>query len=243
MQLLKTTAKLAFLTLGAQLYRNKKSKLLYYHDVYGDVKYTSMGISLELFERHLEVIRKAGYSIVPRIENPDSEVALLFDDGFHGIYDVKRSFYDEGLCPTVFLAVSLIGQSGYLNVDEILELQQHGFIFESHGWSHSDMTRFDDLELKRELVESRQYLSELLGKNVRELCLPIGYYSNHLIEKAFEAGYDTIYSSVPGYYDDKVEGMRPRNLVQYASPHEVRLILQGGNTILRNHYKKLHKRK
>jgi len=238
---LKKTVKSVILTLGTQIYRNKKSKLLYYHDVYGKVCYTPMGTSLELFEQHLEVIRKAGYTLVPRIKNPDSEVALLFDDGFRGIYDVRQFFYERNLQPTVFLAVKLIGQPGYLNREEIVELQDHGFIFESHGWSHSDMTQFDDLELKRELVESRQYLSDLLGKEVRELCLPIGYYSTHLIEKAFEAGYDTIYSSVPGNYDDKVEGMRPRNLVQYASPHEVRLILRGGNTILRKHYINLHK--
>ena len=233
--------KLSILGLGALLYRNKKSKLLYYHDIHGDRQYTPMGTPLDVFKSHIEAIRKEGYQIVPRIKSNEGEVAILFDDGFRGIYDVRQVFYDEGICPTVFLAVELIGKEGYLTKEEILELQEHGFIFECHSWSHQDLTTFSDEELLRELKDSKDYLSELLGKVVTEICLPIGYFSDHLLEQIKKYDYKEVYSSVPGDYNDLVNGMmRPRHLLQYASPCEVRYILRGGNNLLKSHYEKLH---
>jgi len=230
------------LCIGALIHHDHKSKLLYYHDVHGDTHYTPMGTDWEMFAKHLDIIRQEGFRIVPHIKEAEGEVALLFDDGFRGIYDCRELFYEQQIRPMVFLAVSLIGQPGYLTKEEILELQQHGFIFESHGWSHADMTHFSDKELYKELQEARQHLSNLLGKEVTELCLPIGYYSTHVIDKAFEAGYTTIYSSVPGNYEDLVERMRSRNLLQFSASKEVKMILRGGNTLLRKHYIKLHRR-
>ena len=239
--LLRNNIKTVLLGLGSVLHRNHKSKLLYYHDVFGDTQYTNMGTPLELFLSHLEVIEKEGYKVVSCIGSTEGEVALLFDDGFRGIYDVRQVFYDRGLCPTVFLAMSLIGQPGYLTKEEILELQSHGFIFESHGWSHEDMTTFRGDVLTHELVDSRKWLSEFLGKDVRELCLPIGYFSDYVVEEAHKAGYTTIYSSIPGNFYEQVHGsLRTRNLLQYDTPRQVKYILKGGNELIRKRYERMH---
>lgn len=241
MSIVSASIRKILLMAGSIVSSNHHSKLLYYHDVFGDTRYTDMGTPLNLFRQHLSIIKKEGYQVVPRIMNKDGEVAILFDDGFKGIFDVRQFFYDEGLCPTVFLAVSLIGQNGYLSKDEILELQRHGFIFECHTWSHQDLTSFNDDELVRELKHSKEYLSDLLGKNVTEICLPLGYFSNHLLDKLREYGYKAIYSSVPGDYNAFVYNiMRARNLLQFAEPDEVKYVLRGGNNILQSHYIKLH---
>ncbi|MBR3744617.1 MAG: polysaccharide deacetylase family protein [Bacteroidales bacterium] len=229
---------------GSVVRKNHNSKLLYYHDVFGDKKYTDMGTSLNLFRQHVSVIKKEGYRIVPKITKKEGEVAILFDDGFRGIYDVRQVFYDEGICPTVFLAVELIGKECYLTKEEILELQEHGFVFECHAWSHEDLTTFSDEELIRELKDSKEYLSELLGKEVSEICLPIGYFSDHLLEKIRKYGYATIYSSAPGDYETLIHGnMRARNLLQSADTDEVKYILRGGNNLLKQHYINLHYKK
>ena len=238
---LRNSIKTALLGVGSVLRRNRKSKLLYYHDVFGDTRYTDMGTPLELFLSHLDVIEKEGYKVVSRIGNTEGEVALLFDDGFRGIFDVRQAFYDLGLCPTVFLAVSLIGQPGYLAKEEILELQSHGFIFESHGWSHEDMTTFRGDALTHELVDSRKWLSDFLGKDVRELCLPIGYFSDYVVEEAHKAGYMTIYGSIPGNFYEQVHGsLRTRNLLQFATLRQVKYILRGGNELIRGRYEGMH---
>lgn len=231
---------------GSVTCRNRKSKILFYHDIYRTVNYKAadadvrMGTSLELFRQHLDVIGKEGYKVVPRITEPEGQVCIMLDDGFRGIYECREFFYDNGLCPTIFLAVELIGKEGFLTKDEIVDLQQHGFIFECHSWSHRDLTIWNNDELKRELGDSKAFLAELLGREVDGLCLPIGYFNDNLLEQIKRYGYKNVYSSIPGNFDELTHGMRTRNLVQYATPKEVALILRGGNEVIKGRYEKMH---
>ena len=71
--------------LSSIIKRNRKSKILYYHDVYGENKYTDMGTTLDMFTKHIKTIRDLGFNIKPKIENPENEVMICFDDGFKGI--------------------------------------------------------------------------------------------------------------------------------------------------------------
>lgn len=234
--------KKVFLWASSILYHNKKSKIVYYHDVYSDKKYTDMGTPLNMFVQHIKAINDAGFTIRAKIQNPDKEVMICFDDGFRGIYDTKKFFIDNGLRPTVFLAISLIGKPGYLNEDEIIELQKDGFIFQCHAWSHSDLTELTKEELARELCESKKELTELLGKGVDEICFPIGYFSQLILDECKRYGYKTMYSSIPGNYFDNLytDGLRTRNLLQFADANETKLILHGGNDMIHNRYVKMH---
>lgn len=245
--MIKSFIKLALLWCSSILQHNRKSKILFYHDIYKTINYKAtdddvcMGTHLDMFKRHLEVIHKEGYTIVPRITEPEGQVCIMLDDGFRGIYECRQFFYDNQIYPTIFLAVELIGQEGILTKEEILELQAHGFIFECHSWSHKDLTIWNDEDLMRELGESKKYLSEMLNKVVSEICLPIGYFNDHLLEQLKVYGYDKVYSSIPGnYWESKVGGMIARNLVQFASPTEVRLVLRGGNEMIKGRYQNLH---
>ena len=213
------------MSVSAILHRSHKSKILFYHDIYKTINYKAsdadvcMGTSLDLFKRHLEVIRKEGYTVVSQITEPKGQVCIMLDDGFRGIYECRQFFYDHGICPTIFLAVDLIGKEGFLTKEEILDLQEHGFIFECHSWSHKDLTIWNDEEQKRELGDSKKFLSELLGKKVTEICLPIGYFNDHLIEQLKAYGYKKVYSSIPGNYcEQTIGGMITRDLVQFATP-------------------------
>lgn len=239
--------KLVIMFFSSILHRNKKSKILFYHDVYLTTNYKAkdddvyMGTPLELFKEHVDTIRKEGYVIVPRIVKEKGEVAIMFDDGFRGIWECRKWFYDQNIFPTIFLAVEYIGTEGMLTESEILELQQHGFNFECHSWSHNVLTKWSDDALVHELFDSKNYLSKLLNKQIQEICLPVGYYNNHLLEEIRKYGYTSIYSSIPGNYSDLTPGdMYRRNLCQYAGINEVKLVLRGGNESLKNRYEKMH---
>lgn len=239
--------KMCLLTVGSMIFRNKKSKILFYHDFHVGEGYVApdcgvvMGTQLDAFKKHLEVIKKEGYTIVPKITKEEGEIAIMLDDGFRGVYENRQFFYDNNICPTIFLAVDLIEKDGFLTKDEILELQDHGFIFECHSWSHTNLANKSDKELKRELGESKEYLSKLLGKEVTEICLPIGYFSDHLLEQLRAYGYKEIYSSIPGNYSDRIHGyIRARILCQFASPKELKMFLRGGSKLIRGRYEKRH---
>lgn len=141
---------------------------------------------------------KEGFEIVQQITKPEKQVAIMLDDGFRGIYEVRDFFYENNIFPTIFLPAGHIGKKCLLSKNEILDLQSHGFRFECHSWSHSDLTLFSDEELKHELGDSKIFLNNLLGKNVNEICLPIGYFSDHLLQQLKLFGYKEVYSSIPG---------------------------------------------
>lgn len=228
---------------GSLLYNNKASKILFYHDIYKKENYKAldadmcMGTHINVFKQHLSIIRNEGFDIVQQITKPQGQIAIMLDDGFKGIYEVKDYLIGKGIFPTIFLPAGLIGDDRLLSKNNILELQENGFRFECHSWSHVDLTTLDDKSLSKELNESKKFLEDLLGRSVTQLCLPIGYFSDHLIERAVSYGYEEIFSSVPGNYDNLIHNcLRARNLCQFSTPLELRLILRGGNELLKKKY-------
>jgi peptidoglycan/xylan/chitin deacetylase (PgdA/CDA1 family) len=220
---------------------NRKSKVIFYHDIAGRTQYTSMATHFDLFRKHIETIRKEGFEIVSEIYHPFNQVQICFDDGFKGIYDHRVYFADNDIKLTVFLAVQFIGQENYLNVAEILELQKIGFRFQSHTVSHQNLTNFSDFILKQELEHSKTYLESKLNTPVNEICFPIGYFSNRVIKACRSAGYNKLYSSLPGNYSEKdATGIIYRNLVQFLTPGELKATLYGGMSLLRAWYKRSH---
>ncbi len=244
---IKKIIKNGLLWLGSVVKSNRGSKILYYHDVYRTDNYKAldadirMGTHIDMFARHIDVIRQEGYEIVPEITEPKGQVVIMFDDGFRGIWECREYFYNQGICPTIFLPVEYVGRTdlGMLTFDEIKELQQHGFIFQSHTWTHRPLTDVPEQELRHELEESKTELSKILEKDVDSLCMPLGFFTPDIVNKIREAGYTKIYSCVPGNYSSAPYGLLSRNLVQYASPFEVRMILRGANDLLKNRYIKL----
>lgn len=233
-------ARLLILWLSNLLHYNHDSKIIYYHDV--SKKYTRMGTDLDTIKRHVSIVKEQGYAIVPHITERKNQVMVCFDDGWAGIYEAKDFFVDNNIYPTVFIAVDLIGKRGYLSLDQILELQTCGFVFEGHTWSHKDLTTFDDAGLRHELIDSKAELSRMLGKEVEALCFPQGRFSDKVYQVSVEAGYKKIYSSIPGgYYDLLAErNLICRNLVQSSTDREFRYLLNSTSPIMVKRMSKLH---
>ena len=225
--------------LGRLFFSNKRSKVLYYHDVaLSGAGYTSMSTDFEVFTKQMTFLLQYG-EIVPIIINPAGQFMIAFDDGFKGVYDNKDFFFNKSIFPTIFVAKNLIGKDGYMDETQIKELSDMGFRIQSHTVSHVDLTGLKKDALCKELVESRNYLSDLLKKNIDELCCPIGYYNKQVIEEAKKAGYKKIYLSYPSPYEinDVVTG---RYFCQSLSLFQFKLMLRGGMDILRYIYKRKH---
>lgn len=230
-------------TVIGNIRRSQKSKVVYYHDVYDNTCYTDMGTSINTFLSHLDVIESLGFRIVDNIENPHNEVMICFDDGFRGIWDTRTYFYSRNLRPTVFIANALIGREGYLSLDEIKELSEHGFKFEGHSWSHKNLTCFSEKELEHELYDSRLALSRDLGKEIKSICFPQGFYSELVIRKSIEAGYSKLFTSDTAPYGVMPHPLVGRYLFQFDSPSRVKHTLMGGMDIFRTYSKIIHFRK
>lgn len=218
------------------------SKIIYYHDIHVDKPYTSMSTPFEVFKSHLKIMKDDGFEVVDKITQTRGQVMICFDDGWRGIYDIKDYLVTNHVPVTVFIAVSLIGKDGYLNVDEIKSLKQKGFNFECHSWSHTNLAMFNDDELEREIKASRYHLENQLGFTINDICFPQGLYSDKVVDYSKRCGYKKLFSSVPGDYYDEIEpDVLRRNLVQFAGKREFKLILHGASKMFSTRILKKHK--
>lgn len=235
------------LGLGGLIEHNRQGKILFYHDIFSSQQYTDMGTSLERFESHVRAIQKGGFTIVSYAPFEPNEVQICLDDGFHGIYDCASWFSSNDIYPTIFIAPDLVGKKGYLSWPEIMELQAIGFIFQSHTWSHRPLTEVPTSELSHELLESRCFIADKLGREVESICFPCGLFSDPVVEVAHESGYKDLITSIPGAYRDVLpvtcrgaEKLRTRNLVQFLSAAEVVSVLKGGMRMFQRRYLNMH---
>lgn len=219
-------------------------KVLYYHDVFSQTKHYKHATPIDLFRRHINIISDKGYEVVQEVPTNRKQVMLTFDDGYKGIWDCREYFFEVGLKPTIFIAVDLVGKDGYLNWNEILELQKHGFVFQGHAWTHQRLTQIPKEYLRRELKDARACLSDRLGKEVTQLCFPYGSFSHSIYMEALDAGYMTLFSCIFGNANKRImPNLICRNLVQEASPSLFTAIINGGGNFLWHHYYKVHYRK
>lgn len=232
---MKSFIKDCLLNLGALVYRDDSPKVVFYHDI--GRAYTPMGTDSKVFWGHMGRLRP--YDVV------------CFDDGFRGIWDARDEFAKRQIKPKVFLAVALIGQVGYLRWDEIRALQNdYGFDFQCHTWNHQTLVgpyndevakpangRTEDW-FRHELIDSKSELERQLGKKVTALCFPVGQFSDDVVRRCREAGYEKVYASYPGNVTD--DYIQPRCIAQDLSANAFKAVLNGGLQCFRSRYMRLH---
>jgi peptidoglycan/xylan/chitin deacetylase (PgdA/CDA1 family) len=136
---------------------------------------------------------------------PRGETVLTFDDGFAGVFDHAFPVLLRHRLPaTMFLVAQTLTAEGRpvdwvrtppgkplrtLTRDQVLEMQDAGVDFQSHSWAHHDLIDLTVAECVRDLRESRELLSELLGRPVRLLAYPRGLHDSRVRDAAARAGY------------------------------------------------------
>jgi peptidoglycan/xylan/chitin deacetylase (PgdA/CDA1 family) len=136
---------------------------------------------------------------------PSGEAALTFDDGFAALHEhLLPVIRQTGLPATVFLVAQTLTPHGQvvdwvdtpgteplstLTLDQILEMQDAGVDFQSHSWAHLRLTELSEAECMTDLRDSRELLSDLLGRPVTLLAYPRGLHEAHVRRAAERAGY------------------------------------------------------
>ena len=234
----------------ATLAPNNGPKVVYYHDIHKDRPFTSMSTSLDLFKQHVSVAQRCGFSFVSTLPSNKNEIQVVLDDGFRGVWDVREELLQFGILPTICIICDFVGRPNYLSWDEIRELRDMGFQFAGHTWNHKSLTDCrTHQEMEEELVRPRIYLKDELGMDINSFCFPRGRFSHETIRACVQAGYENLYTSIPGIvrefparYVDTLERrvLVPRNLVQFATPMEYKSILFGAASYFWRRYMHIH---
>ena len=171
-----------------------------YHDVVESGKYSASGfagagadlykLDRQEFARHLEAIRAA---------IGDGEVCLTFDDGGVSAHETVAGMLERhGRRGHFFIATDWIGRPGFLNADQIRDLDRRGHVVGSHSCSHpTRMARLSGDQILEEWKRSTERLAEIVGHPVKMSSVPGGYYSGKVAEAAAQAGIETLFTSEP----------------------------------------------
>jgi peptidoglycan/xylan/chitin deacetylase (PgdA/CDA1 family) len=133
---------------------------------------------------------------------PERAVLVTFDDGFASNYELAFPVLRRNRQKaTIFMTPDRSSHNfkAYAHLDrpltdeELRELSEGGVDVQSHGLTHRFLTELDDVELRRELVQSRAILEKTTGRPVRYLAIPGGAYDRRVRRMAREAGYEAVF--------------------------------------------------
>lgn len=145
---------------------------------------------------------------------PRGTTVLTFDDGFAGLHpNLTPVLARLGIPVTVFLVAETLTEAGRsvdwvdtpppyplttLTLDQVRDMQAAGVSFESHSFSHLDLTQLGFQECVDDLTMSRDLLESLLGHRVRLLAYPRGRHNAAVRAAAERAGYSHAFTLPEG---------------------------------------------
>jgi peptidoglycan/xylan/chitin deacetylase (PgdA/CDA1 family) len=122
---------------------------------------------------------------------PAKPILITFDDAYRDNYDnafpILQQYHDIA---TFFIITGLVDNNpDRLTSSQILEMYAKGMIFGSHTVTHTPLGQEADERMKNELLLSKQFLEDLLGKPITAIAYPEGSYNTTTIRLATEVGY------------------------------------------------------
>lgn len=237
--------RISIIRFASLFYTSKKSKVIFYHDIHDGRQYTTMSTPVELFKRHIQIIRENGYEIVSGITEDYGQIEICFDDGFSGLNDNIELIKKLNIPIHLFVISSFLGKENYINKEQLITLNNLLQItISSHTHTHQVLNLISEKSIVEEFEKSKNTLEKLLKTEVNSICFPEGKFSEKVIGLANKLAYKKQYSSIPGFYYAKNHSVIiHRSLVQFAEEDEFKAILKGGDHILSFWYKIKHFKK
>lgn len=165
---------------------------LLYHELRPEPAAYSYVLSCSRFREHLELLS----SLPANAFTP----VLTFDDGHLSNYLYAMPALAEfGMCAHFFITAGWTGQRpDYMEPKHLRALHEAGHQIGAHGWTHTLLTQCTPSQLRHELADARQALEDHISAPVTTLSLPGGRSNSAVLDACRQAGYETVWTSVPG---------------------------------------------
>lgn len=154
------------------------------------------------FESHLQRIAKQDAPTRTIDECPphqaDGGIYLTFDDGGRSIHKHAAPILKEfGVKGHLSIITNRIGEDEFLNAQQIRNLSKRGHHIMSHTVTHPDLITCNPSVLSAELERSKATLEEITGQDCITLSVPSGQYNEEVLQAAWDAGYEFVFTSNP----------------------------------------------
>ena len=189
---------------------------LMYHR-FNENKYPSTNIQMDVFKKHIETIKNTGYkfydpkSFISEFNLPKNEkkILLTIDDGFKSFYEEAWPYLKENKIPFIlFVSTEPVGKFGYMNWNEIKEIEQSKFGYIGHhSHTHEYLIDMSEEEFTNDIETATKIFKEKLGYSPPIFSYPFGEYSL-FIKKYISKNFDVAFGQHSGIIDvnkDKYE--------------------------------------
>jgi peptidoglycan/xylan/chitin deacetylase (PgdA/CDA1 family) len=164
-------------------------------------------VAPEAFEAQLEVLASAKAKVAPMNALlggggagalPTRAVALTFDDGnatdhSEALPALVRRGYDAAF----FITPAWVGTKGYMDWNEVRELEKAGMTVGAHGLDHTLLSTLPEDALRPHLREARRHMEARLGRAPETLSLPGGAGGAKAVSAARAEGFRFVFDSTP----------------------------------------------
>jgi peptidoglycan/xylan/chitin deacetylase (PgdA/CDA1 family) len=149
-------------------------------------------------EEDVCVEREQFVEILDAVSGRD-DVHLTFDDGNSSdVTEALPELTRRGLTAEFFICPARFGTPGFVDENDVRELQKAGMTLGSHGMDHVRWRRLKPSAIDREFVQARHVLQEALQTPVETAACPFGAYDRRTLRALRAAGYTRVYTSDGG---------------------------------------------
>jgi peptidoglycan/xylan/chitin deacetylase (PgdA/CDA1 family) len=133
-----------------------------------------------------------------------SDVCLTFDDGNRSdVSEALPELVQRGLRAEFFLCPARFGTPGFVDENDVRELQRAGMSLGSHGMDHVQWRGLGESAIEREIVEAKQLLEDAWQAPVETAACPFGAYDRRTLSALRSAGFKRVYTSDGGWANSK----------------------------------------
>ena len=184
---------------------------------FNENKYPSTNIRMEIFKEQMNIINDLDYQFydpnlfISEFDKPKNkkEILITIDDGFKSFYTEAWPYLKKNKIPFIlFVSTEPVGKYGYMNWDEIKEIEKSeiGFIGH-HSHTHEYLIDMSEDEFINDIEIATKIFKEKLGYVPKIFSYPFGEYSLYMkdyISKNFEVAFGQ-HSGVIDINKDKFE--------------------------------------
>jgi peptidoglycan/xylan/chitin deacetylase (PgdA/CDA1 family) len=152
------------------------------------------------FRRQMEWLNQSnfrGLSVSQALTYPSQPVVCItFDDGCEtDLIAAAPVLHEFGLSATFYVTAGFLDTPGYMSSTQLRELDSQGFEIGCHSMTHAYLSDVSEADLKREIVDAKNRIEQIVGHKIEHFSCPGGRYNNRTLEMARRAGFRTVANS------------------------------------------------
>ena len=171
-------------------FSNDEGVLSIMYHRFDEFKYPSTNISMDIFKKHIDLVSDANLTFYhPKdfinefdIPKKEKKILLTVDDAFQSFYDNAWPYLKKNQIPFVlFVSTEPVGKNGYMNWDQIKEIESSEFgVIGHHSHSHDYLIDQSKEVFLNDIKKSNLIFKEKLGYIPTLFSYPFGEYSGFM---------------------------------------------------------------